>query len=124
VSSTGGFAGTVGLTAKVSPTGPTANLSPSSVTLTSGASQTSQLTIATVSTTPTGSYTVTLNATSGTTIHTKTVSVTVTNGGPVGAAPSPVDQLAIILPYAVAAFLLVAGTVTVLTLIRRAKRSQ
>lgn len=121
VSSTGGFAGTVGLTTKISPSGPTTILNPTSVMLTSGASQASQLTINTLSTTPTGTYTVTVNATSGSTFHTTIVTVMVTNGGPVGAAPSPLDTFSIILPYAAVAVLLLAGTVTVFILRQRAK---
>ncbi len=124
VTSLGGFSGTVGLTAKVSPTGPMAQLSPTSVTLTSGGSQTSQLTVSTSPTTPTGMYSVTVNATSGSLVHTVTIPVTVTNGGSVGGTFAPIDKLAIIAPYAVAAVLLLAGIAAVLALTRRSRQRQ
>jgi hypothetical protein len=72
-----GFSGTVNLAATVSPIGPTATLSPASVALSSGGSATSTLIVATTSSTPAGSYTVTVNGTSGTRWHAVSVTVNV-----------------------------------------------
>jgi hypothetical protein len=71
------FAGTVGLVATVSPSGPTANLNPASLTLSAGGSGASTLTVTASSTTPTGSYTVNVNATSGTRTFTISLSINV-----------------------------------------------
>lgn len=88
-----GFSGTVSLNATVEaspsmchpivipcilPNQPTASLSPTSVTLTSGGSATSTLTIRTVNTTPTGTYTVVVMGTSGSQSHSISITVTVT----------------------------------------------
>jgi len=81
LSSLGGFAGTVSLSASVTPAvhhGPTATLSPTSVTLSSGGTGSSTLTISTVKNTPLGSYTVTVTGTSGSLSHSVTVTVSVT----------------------------------------------
>jgi hypothetical protein len=74
---TSGSAGTVSLSASVSPSGPTAALSPTSVT----AGNSSTLTITVGSSVSTGSYTVTVTGTEGTKTHTATVAVTVTSSG-------------------------------------------
>ena len=71
---TSGSAGTVNLTASVSPSGPTASLSPTSVT----AGGSSTLTVNVGSTVATGSYTVTVTGTEGSAVHNTTVTVNVT----------------------------------------------
>ncbi len=65
VTSTGGFTGTVTLSASGLPSGATASFGPASVTLASGATATSALSVATTSSTPVGSYTVTVTGSSG-----------------------------------------------------------
>ena len=74
ITPTGGFTGSVTLTASVAPAGPPATFNPTSVT-TSG---TSTLTLATSPSTPAVPYTVTITATSGTLSHASQVSLTVT----------------------------------------------
>ncbi|HEX9037000.1 MAG TPA: hypothetical protein VF808_08430, partial [Ktedonobacterales bacterium] len=71
---TSGSAGTVSLSVGVSPTGPVASVSPSSVT--AGGSAT--LTVTVGSTVATGNYTVTVTGTEGSATHSATVTVTVT----------------------------------------------
>ncbi len=68
ITSTNGFAGSVALTVSLSPTlkhGPTISLSTATVTIFSGSTSTSILTVSTIGSTPIGSYTVTLTAVSG-----------------------------------------------------------
>ncbi len=89
LTSIAGFGGTVSLSKSVSPTGPTASLSPTSVTLSSGGSSTSTLTVSTTTSTPAGSYTVTVTGTSGSASHSATVSVTVTPPGDFTVSASP-----------------------------------
>ena len=60
ITSTNGFSGSVSLRDQVSPSGPTASESPSSVSVTPSASQTSTLTVTTASTSSTGNYTITI----------------------------------------------------------------
>ncbi|HEX6543684.1 MAG TPA: hypothetical protein VF040_18155 [Ktedonobacterales bacterium] len=74
---TSGSAGTVNLSASVSPAGPTASLSPTSVT----AGGSSTLTVSVGSTQATGTYTVTVTGTEGSVSHNTTVTVTVTSSG-------------------------------------------
>jgi hypothetical protein len=74
---TSGSAGTVSLTASVSPSGPTASLNPTSVT----AGGSSTLTVTVGSTVATGTYTVTVTGTEGSASHSTAVTVTVTAGG-------------------------------------------
>ncbi len=74
---TSGSAGTVNLTASVSPAGPTASLNPTSVT----AGGSSTLTVTVGSTVATGTYTVTVTGTEGSATHSTTVTVTVTASG-------------------------------------------
>ncbi|HLW01498.1 MAG TPA: hypothetical protein VKT82_22770 [Ktedonobacterales bacterium] len=85
---TSGSAGTVNLTASVSPAGPTASLNPTSVT----AGGSSTLTVNVGSTVATGSYTVTVTGTEGSATHNATVTVTVTstatNDFSISASPS------------------------------------
>ncbi len=72
---TSGSAGTVSLTASVSPSGPTASLNPTSVT----AGNSSTLTVSVGSSVATGTYTVTVTGTEGSAQHSATVTVTVTS---------------------------------------------
>lgn len=76
VGKTGGFAGTVSLSASGLPSGTTASFSPPSVP---GGSGSSTLTVTTGATTPLGTYTVTITGTSGTTTRTTTVTLDVAN---------------------------------------------
>ncbi len=81
LTSLNGFSGTVALNATITPVvshGPTAKLSPPTVTLTPNNSGGSTLTIATSPTTPKQTYTITLTATSGNLVHTVTINLTVT----------------------------------------------
>src|SRR6184192_903378 len=78
-----GFAGTIGLSTSIACSGlcliyPTASLNPTSVTLTSGGTGVSTLTVATSVLTTPGTYTITITATSGSITHTVTVTVQVT----------------------------------------------
>ncbi len=77
LTSVNGFSGTISLTAGSSPSGPTPSLSPTSVTISSGTSAPSTLTVSTSSSTPSGTYTVSVNGTSGSTVRTTTVTVQV-----------------------------------------------
>src|SRR5256884_61471 len=83
LTSLNGFAGTIGLSTSIACSGlclvyPTATLNPTSVTLTSGGSGVSTLTVATSVLTTPGTYTITITATSGSITHTVTVTVQVT----------------------------------------------
>jgi plastocyanin len=77
-----GFAGTVALSSSVTPSTSTITtpLNPPSVTLTSGGTGTSTLTVTTTSFTPLGTYTVTVTGTSGSLSHSTSVTVMVTSG--------------------------------------------
>src|SRR2546427_511417 len=82
LTSLNGFAGTIGLSTSISCSGlclvyPTASLNPTSVTLTSGGTGVSTLTVATSVLTTPGTYTITITATSGSITHTVTVTVQV-----------------------------------------------
>jgi len=70
-----GSAGTISLTTSVSPSGPTASLSATSVT----AGNSSTLTVSVGSSVATGTYTVTVTGTEGSATHSATVTVTVTS---------------------------------------------
>ncbi len=74
---TSGSAGTVSLTASISPAGPTASLNPTSVT----AGGSSTLTVTVGSTVAAGSYTVTVTGTEGSAVHSVGVAITVTSSG-------------------------------------------
>src|SRR3989441_1269739 len=81
LTSLNGFAGTIALSTSIACSGlcliyPTASLNPTSVTLTSGGSGMSTLTVATSVLTTPGTYTITITATSGSITHTVTVTVT------------------------------------------------
>jgi dockerin type I repeat protein len=71
------YAGTIGLTTTVSPSGPTASLNPTSVTVNAGGSSTSTLTVSAGSSTAIGFYTMSVNATSGSRTHTINLSIDV-----------------------------------------------
>ncbi|OLD13771.1 MAG: hypothetical protein AUI97_03395 [Crenarchaeota archaeon 13_1_40CM_3_52_17] len=80
LSSVSGFSGAVNLTATVSPivaNGPSATLNPPKVTLTSGGTANSLLSISTSGSTPRRGYTIFVLATSGTFSHLLSVSLTV-----------------------------------------------
>jgi len=81
LSSVNGFTGTISLGASVSPTGPTASLMPTSVTVSPGSPAMSTLTVSTGASTSAGTYTVTVNGASGSTANTTTVAVAVTIPG-------------------------------------------
>src|SRR3989454_4497280 len=73
------FAGTVTLSSTGSPAGLSLSLNPSSVSLSSGGTGTTTLTVSTQSSTPAGSYTVTVTGSSGTLSHPTRVLVSVNN---------------------------------------------
>jgi hypothetical protein len=79
VSSLNGFMGTITLSGSSSPTGPTETFQTNPVSIPSGGSATSKLTISIPSNTPTGSFAVTVKGTNSTTTHSATVSVSVTS---------------------------------------------
>lgn len=76
VAASGGFTGTVSLTAAGLPTGATASFNPSSIS-TSGSST---LTVTTATSTPAGSYSPTITGTSGTVTATATATLVIANG--------------------------------------------
>jgi len=82
----GGFA--VGLAAVATPAGPTLTLSPPTLTIGSGASGTSILTVSTSSSTPLGNYTVTVTGTSGSHSHSVTVALRVSGDFTISANPT------------------------------------
>jgi len=75
-----GFQGNITMSTKVNPAGPFATLNPSSLNL-SISGNTAQLTIIIPSSTPPGNYTITINAVSGTILHTFTINLSVTSPG-------------------------------------------
>lgn len=80
LSSVSGFSGSINLTATVSPiigNGPSATVNPPKVTLTSGGTSNSLLSISTSGMTPKRGYTIFVLATSGTFSHSLTISLTV-----------------------------------------------
>lgn len=81
VTSQNGFSGTITFSASTSSSGATASFSPPSVTLVSGGSQSSTLSVQIGSTVPAGTVSVTITATyTPSTVHTTPVYVTVTGG--------------------------------------------
>jgi len=98
VTSTNGFSGTLTLSATVSPSGPQLSLNPSSVTLISGGSASSNLTVSTASSglystsVAQGNYLVNVTASSGSVSHLTSVSLTVgsTTSAPAGNSSLPV----------------------------------
>ena len=89
----GGFTGSVSLTAGGLPTGATASFSPNPVNVTSTAAVNSMLTITTSSSTPTGSYNITITGTSGSISRTTSVTLTVTPVVPFSISGSLTDTL-------------------------------
>ena len=77
LASSGGFAGTINLSATISPNGPGVSLSPTSVTLLAGGSSAATLTVTTQNTTAVGDYTVTITGNSTSLSHSTTVLVRV-----------------------------------------------
>ncbi len=77
LTSLNGFSGTVNLAATASPVGPTPSLIQTSVTISAGTPGTSTLTVSTTSSTLSGTYTVKINGTSGSTTHSTVVTVQV-----------------------------------------------
>lgn len=78
VTGSAGFTGSVALAAAVTPTGPTASLTPTSVSLSSTTtSGSSKLTVLTAKTTPAGKYSITVTGTSGGTKHNLTLTLNV-----------------------------------------------
>ena len=83
VNSLNGFSGNVNLTTTVSPTGPQLSVNPTSVTLSSGGSASSTLTVSTSSSgyystpVPLGNYAVNVTASSGSLHHSTSVALTV-----------------------------------------------
>src|SRR5439155_10893853 len=65
VTSLGGFSGTVNLAVSVNPIGPSASISPSSETITSGGSATATLSVSSAANTLAGNYVVNVTGTSG-----------------------------------------------------------
>jgi Domain of unknown function (DUF1929) len=88
VASSGGFAGTVGLSVSGLPQGATAVFNPTSIT-TSGSST---LIVSTLNSTPAGSYPLTITATSGSLTHTATVTLVVNGAGSFSVSAVPTNQ--------------------------------
>jgi hypothetical protein len=88
VASSGGFAGTLGLSVSGLPQGATATFNPTSIT-TSGSST---LGVSTLSSTPAGSYPLTITATSGSLTHTATVTLVVTAPSTFTISVTPTSQ--------------------------------
>jgi hypothetical protein len=84
VASLNGFTGTVNLSANSSPAGLSVSMNPSSITLSSGSSAASTLTVSTQSSTPSGTYIITVNGSSGSLSHSTTISLTVSSGSSTG----------------------------------------
>jgi len=77
LTSVNNFAGTVSVSSTGSPAGLGLSLNPSSLSLSSGGTGTTTLTISTQSSTPAGSYTVTVTGSSGTLSHSTSIQVSV-----------------------------------------------
>jgi len=88
VAPSGGFAGTVGLSVSGLPQGATATFNPTSIT-TSGSST---LSVSTLSSTPAGSYPLTITATSGSLTHTSTATLVVSGAGSFTVSVTPTSQ--------------------------------
>ena len=81
VASLGGFTRPVGLTAAVSPSGPTVSLSANTATPAPGGTATVTLTVSTTTSTPAAGYVVTVTGTSGSVSASTTIPVTVNSPG-------------------------------------------
>jgi len=88
VSALNGFAGTVGLSIAGLPAGASATFSPTSISH----SGSSALTVTTRTTTPYGSYTLTITGTSGGLVHSASVTLVVTGPADFSLAASPASQ--------------------------------
>ena len=94
LSSLNEFSGTVSLTSTLSSSGPQVTFIPASVTVPSGGSKSSTLSVSTASsgaystTISQGTYTVTITGTSGSLVHSTTLSLTVGPASGVGGLPS------------------------------------
>jgi uncharacterized membrane protein len=88
VASSGGFAGTVGLSVSGLPQGATATFNPTSITN----SGSSTLSVNTLGSTPVGSYPLTITATSGSLTHTATVTLVVTAPSTFTISVAPTSQ--------------------------------
>jgi hypothetical protein len=88
VAPSGGFAGTVGLSVSGLPQGATATFNPTSIT-TSGSST---LSVSTLSSTPAGSYPLTITGTSGSLTHTATATLVVSGAGSFTVSVTPTSQ--------------------------------
>jgi len=85
VAAVGGFSGNVGLAVSGLPQGAVASFNPTSVTGTGS----STLSVGTLSSTPTGNYTLTITGTSGALVHSATVTLAVNAAGDFSIAASP-----------------------------------
>ncbi len=92
VTSLNGFSGSVSLTATISPVGPSTSLSPTVVSVTSGGSATSSLSVCASGSTPVGSYVVTTTGTGSSISHSVTVSVNVSGPPDFSIFASPSSQ--------------------------------
>jgi uncharacterized membrane protein len=113
LTSLSGFKGTLTLTGKVSPSGPSVSFNPASVTLPSGGTETSNMTVSVAGgTSPvaTGSYAVTMTVTNGTLTHSTTMAVTVET--------SPTNSLPLIVLIG-ASVGIIAAAGTVIYLVKR-----
>src|SRR2546428_971884 len=120
LTSLSGFKGTLTLTGSVSQPGPTVTFSPASVTLASGGTVTSNMTVSTAGgtyPTATGSYPVTVTVTNGTLTHSTTVEVTV------GAIPSGTGSLPLAVLIGVAAGIIAVAGTAIYLVRRRAGRN-
>jgi hypothetical protein len=88
VAGSNGFTGTVGLSVSGLPQGAAASFNPNSIT-TSGSST---LTVSTSSTTPVGSYPLTITATSGSLVHTATTTLVVNAPADFSVSAAPASQ--------------------------------
>ncbi|HWY28958.1 MAG TPA: hypothetical protein VNW25_06845, partial [Candidatus Sulfotelmatobacter sp.] len=113
------FQGTLLLSAITSPSGPIATLNPSSVVLTAN-SNSSLLTITVPSNTPQGSYQVTIQAASGTLLHTVSITVTVPSGS-VGGLLLQIDRLGLVSRFFPASALALVGFVAVSVAVERSR---
>jgi len=120
ISPTNGFTGTVTLSSNVSPTGPTATLSTSTI---SGGSGSATLTVNVGSSVSAGTYTVTVQATSGGLAHSKQIVVTVsTAASPTAPGPSTILGLSPAVFYSIIGVIIVAVIGGVTLLLRKSKR--
>lgn len=81
IMSLSGFKGALTLTGIISPSGPSVSFSPASVTVPSGGTITSVMTVSTSSSVAAGSYMVRVTVTNGTLTHSTTVPVTIGSNG-------------------------------------------